>query len=314
MKLFSLIFLILGILFAEEVSVFGAGDLESPSPYGLTSFEKVTLKNKKNLNKFDRKIDDTRSNLEVLNEKIDGIESIVDGDSRKLNTSVLNLKKVSRSIELQNVSLEIIKKDILDINNNIKELKNKFENYSEIQNGNIELLENKIEELTLLLNKMNKDYISKKRFDELVNFINKEASKRNKKTSTSSKQKNQFNQPKKELLENARKLFKKDYFTKAIPIFQYLIEKEYRPAESNYYLGEIWFYRKKYKDAIHHFKTSMMLYDKANYIPRLLLHSAISFERVDDLDNAANFYETLISIYPDTKEAKIAQENLATTN
>ncbi len=314
MKLLSIILFTVSILSAEEVSVFGAGDLESPSPYGLTSFEKVTLKNKNNLNKFDRKIDDTRSNLEVLSERIEGIESIVDGDSRKLNTNVLNLKKFSKSMELQDVLLEEIKRNILDSDTNTNELKNEFENYSKIQNNNIKLLENKIKELTVLVNKINTDYISKKRFNELVNFINKEATKKNKKISTSSKKTNQFNKPKKELLEDARKLFKKDYFTKAIPIFKYLIEKEYRPAESNYYLGEIWFYRKKYKDAIHHFKISMMLYDKAKYIPKLLLHSAISFEKINDLDNAANFYGTLIDVYPDTKEAKIAQDNLVNTN
>ena len=121
---------------------------------------------------------------------------------------------------------------------------------------------------------------------------------------------NNFNKPNIELLQEAKELFKKDYFTKAIPIFKYLITKQYKPAESNFYLGEIWFHRKKYKDAIHHFKTSMMLYDKAKYIPKLLLHSAIAFEKINDLDNSANFYGTLIDVYPQTQEAKQAQINL----
>ncbi len=313
MKLLSLIlFVASGVLFAQEVSVFGAGDLESPAPYGLTSFEKVTLKNKNNLNKFDRKIDDTRSNLEILSERIEGLESIVDGDSRKLNSNVLKLNKVSQDVKIQNSSLEETKDATLYNTNNIEELKNNFEEYSKIQNDNIELLQNKIDELTVLLNNINKNYVSKKRFDELVTFINKQSSKKSKKIS--SKRKKQFDKPKKELLADAKALFKKDYFTNAIPIFTYLIEKKYRPAESNFYLGEIWFHRKKYKDAIHHFKTSMILYDKAKYIPKLLLHSAISFEKINDLDNAANFYGTLIDVYPETKEAKKAQRNLANTN
>ena len=81
---------------------------------------------------------------------------------------------------------------------------------------------------------------------------------------------------KKSMMDEAISLFKKDYFSKAIPIFEELIAANYKPATNNYYLGEIWYYRKKYADAIRHFKTSAMLYDKASYMPKLLLHSRIT--------------------------------------
>ncbi len=112
-------------------------------------------------------------------------------------------------------------------------------------------------------------------------------------------------------MDEAIRLFKKDYFSKAIPMFEELINANYKPATNNYYLGEIWYYRKKYDDAIRHFKTSAMLYDKASYMPKLLLHSAISFEKTKDFSNAANFYSSLIDIYPDSKEAKQAAKNLS---
>jgi TolA-binding protein len=112
-------------------------------------------------------------------------------------------------------------------------------------------------------------------------------------------------------MDEAISLFKKDYFTKAIPMFEELIALNFKPAANNYYLGEIWYYRDKYNDAISHFKTSAMLYDKADYMPKLLLHSAISFEKVKDFANAANFYSSLIDIYPDSKEAKTAVKNLS---
>ena len=69
--------------------------------------------------------------------------------------------------------------------------------------------------------------------------------------------------------------------------------------------------RKKYDVAISHFKKSAMLNDKAAYMPTLLLHSAISFENVKDKDNAKNFYNTLVGLYPDSEESKIAKKNLA---
>ncbi len=313
MKLFSLVFFIFNfVLIAGEVSVFDAGNLESKNPYGLTSSEKVILKNKNELNKFDRKIDDTRSNLDVLNERIDGIESIIDGDSRKLNSTTIELSKLVKKNQLEQESDQIhfdhIKETQTTNINKINLLKEKI-NYLEE-----ELLVVK-ESFNSLLKQVDKDYVTKKQFEELVVFINKEANNRIAQEKAQSKaqaksKKTNFTKSNKKLLKEAKVLFTKDYFTKAIPILEHLISKNYRPAESNFYLGEIWFHRKKYKDAIHHFKTSMMLYDKAKYIPKLLLHSAISFEKVNDLDNAANFYGTLIDVYPQTEEAKEAQKKL----
>lgn len=305
-RLFALIFCIFNIgLLAGEVSVFGAGNLESATPYGLTDSEKVILKNKNKLTKFDRKIDDTRSNIDVLSERIDGIESIVDGDSRKLNSTSNKLSKLILEYEASQILINSINEKQEQSIEEINTLK------EEITTLRFELNKSK-ETLNSLIKQINKDYVTKKQFDELVVFINKQFSKKSKIVNKTAKQK--FTKSKKILLNDAKKLFKKDYFTKAIPIFEYLIEKKYRPAESNFYLGEIWFHRKKYADAISYFKTSMTLYDQAKYIPVLLLHSAISFEKTKDLDNASNFYGTLIDVYPDTAEAKEAQKNLAKLN
>ena len=107
---------------------------------------------------------------------------------------------------------------------------------------------------------------------------------------------------------------KKDYdakvYNSAIPKFEKLIEVNYKPAENNYYLGDMLFKRKKYDQAIVHFKKSAMLNDKASYMPTLLLNSAISFENTKDKDNAKNFYSTLIELYPNSQEAKTAKTNL----
>jgi TolA-binding protein len=286
-KLFSLIVYIFSLtLLADEVSVFGAGDLESNSPYGLTDSEKVILKNKKQLTKFDRRVDGVKSNIELLSERIDGLESIFDGDGRKLNKTAHKLSKLSSQYETDRLLLNKLSKTQKQNTKDINQLK---------------------KTLNSLIKQIDKEYVTKKQFDELVAFINKKFSQ---KTNVKKKTK----KSNKTLLEEAKVLFSKDYFTKAIPIFEQLIKEKYRPAECNFYLGEIWFYRKKYKDAIHYFKTSMMLYDKAKYIPKLLLHSAISFEKTNDLENASNFYGTLIDVYPDTQEAKKAQANLMNIN
>jgi TolA-binding protein len=302
MKIFSLLFFIFNILlFAEEVSVFGAGDLESTDPYGLTSSEKVILKNKNNLTKFDRKIDDTRSNIDLLNERIDGLESIFQGDSVKLNSNIMTLS----NLKIEQESTQLYIEEISKIQ--------KEENQKRIEQ--LKFLKNDFNKLNktfkTLVKEVDKNYVTKKQFDELVTFINNQF-KKNKQVKKSKKIKDKkiFIKPNDVLLLDAKALFKKYYFAKAIPIFKHLVKSKYKPAESNFYLGEILFQRKKYKDAIQYFKKSMTLYDKAKYIPRLLLHSAISFEKLNDLDNATNFYGTLIDVYSQSKEAIEAQKNL----
>jgi len=151
-------------------------------------------------------------------------------------------------------------------------------------------------------------FITRAEFDALKKTLVAKTSKKSKSLTKIKKISSLKN--KKSTMDEAIKLFKKDYFSKAIPMFEELIAVNYKPARNNFYLGEIWYYRKKYDDAIRYFKTSAMLYDKADYMPKLLLHSAISFEQIKDFSNAANFYSSLIDIYPDSKEAKIATKNL----
>lgn len=98
----------------------------------------------------------------------------------------------------------------------------------------------------------------------------------------------------------------KDY-NNAILKFEKLIKINYNPAESNYYLAESWFMKEKYDMAIKHFKMSATLNDKASYLPTLLLHTTISFVKIKDRENAKNFCNTLIELYPNSREAEIAK-------
>ncbi len=296
---------------AAEVSAFGAGDLNSKNPYGLTSTEKNILKNKKTLGNIDSKVKDVKLTLESINERIDGLESIYEGDSQKLNSSSLKLNELIKKVEENSTLTEKHSADIEQILLMQEEIAKSIAN-----------LKKAVGKLSTTVNSINRTYISEKEFKSNMNqFITRaelEALKKNLEQRTSNKttaktnvKKISSSTDKKSMMDEAIRLFKKDYFTKAIPMFEELIAANYKPAENNFYLGEIWYYRKKYDDAIRHFKTSAMLYDKASYMPKLLLHSAISFEKTKDFSNAANFYSSLIDIYPDSKEAKIATKNLS---
>ena len=303
---------------AEEVSAFGAGNLDSKNPYGLNSAEKNILKNKKTLGNIDSKVKDVKYTVESINERIDGLESIYEGDSQKLNESVLKLNEIIKKVEENSTLTEKHSTDIEDLKNVTSQMLIMQEEFAK----SLASLKTAISKLSKTTNTINKSYISDKEFKSNMNqFItraefdalkNSLGVKTSNKTTTNTKTKSVSSPTdKKSMMEEAIRLFKKDYFTKAIPMFEELIAANYKPAANNYYLGEIWYYRKKYDDAIRHFKTSAMLYDKASYMPKLLLHSAIAFEKTKDFSNAANFYSSLIDIYPESKEAKTATKNLS---
>lgn len=307
---------------AEEVSVFGAGNLESKNPYGLNTTEKNILKNKKILGNIDSKVKDVKLTIGSLSERIDGLESIYEGDSQKLNQAVLKLNQLIKNVEENTTLTQKHSTDIENLKTVSTQILAMQEEFIAENKKNIDSLKNAIEKLSKTTNKINSSYISDKEFknnmDQFITRNEFEALKKSLgiKTSSKTKTKTKSNKlssykDKKAMLDEAIRLFKKDYFTKAIPMFEELVAANYKPATSNYYLGEMWYYRKKYADAISYFKTSAMLYDKAPYMPKLLLHSAISFEKTKDFANAANFYSSLIDIYPNSKEAKIAVKNLS---
>jgi len=113
-----------------------------------------------------------------------------------------------------------------------------------------------------------------------------------------------------QLLKSAVSNYRAKRFTKAKESFTTLADKNYKPAETNYYLGEIAYYRKNFEEAIYHYKISVGYYDKASYMPTLLLHTALSFQKLGDDDNAQRFFDTVLSTYPESSQANIAEKYL----
>ena len=283
-----------------EVSVFGAGDLNSPEPYGLTDTEKLIVKNKQIVQNNEKRLKKTNSLIQELQERIEGISSLLDAESVKLNKTYINLNKHKKEFEAYKTTLkaELSKKDetILKLDGALKTLATDVE----ANKKNIVTIKKSFDDIVKLVNEINSKYVTKKEFKQLISILDKRLTKAKKKPKKSNKQ----------LMKEARRLFSKNYLTKAQPLFEELVSKKYRPAESSFYLGEIHFYKKRYKDSLYYFKKSMTLYDKAKYLPKLLLHSAIAFEKLDDMDNAQNFYTTIVELYPNSAEAKEASKKI----
>jgi len=300
---------------AVELSMFDAGDINSDKPYGLTKAEKAAYENKKRLKELNYKFNKLKYSYDEMNQKVQGISSIYENDNESLSKARRTINNINNSVEATNLSIENLKKLSITNSDGLINLEKRLDDFIATQETNNKTVEESLKKITLLLNKINKDYVTNKQFDELVDFVNgKKINKKNVKksvknnTKVKSKTKSISN---KEKFNQAVAMVKKNRLTISIPLWNDLLLAKYKPASSNFYMGEVRFGKKQYEKAISHYKTSMMLYDEAAYIPTLLLHSAISFEKTDDIENAINFYSTLIDTYPSTNEAKKAKKLLS---
>lgn len=83
-------------LISAEPSAFGAGNLNSSQPYGLTSSEKVILQNKNKLKKVVVNSNNQANEVDSLRERIDGLQTIIEGLSKKSQENRLNLKNLDQ--------------------------------------------------------------------------------------------------------------------------------------------------------------------------------------------------------------------------
>ena len=304
----SKIVLILSALFpilsiSAEPSAFGAGNLNSSNPYGLTSNEKVILDTKDKLHKVSLKSNNQANKLDSLRERIDGLQSIVESLSRKAHNNKVNLQKQDEKNTLSSQSI------------------NEYEQrLGEVAEANAKAIEQQkvlILEMTLLLDAINAQYVSKEDFNSLVNDINKfkdliaKELKQGTKKGNKKENKSKFSSMKSsEIYDQAKMYFNKKYYTNAIKNYEYLIKKNYKPAYAHYMIGEMNFKRKNYANAITYFKKSSSLYSKASYMPNLMLHTAISMSRTGDENHATLFFEAIVAKYPNSNEAKEAKNYL----
>ncbi|QOG11754.1 tetratricopeptide repeat protein [Arcobacter sp. FWKO B] len=292
-------------LFSAEVSVFGAGNLDSPNPYGLTQSEKKILETKNKVETVDTTVRVVKSDIQLINERLQGLESIFEGEGNKLHNVSLSLNKIDAQSSKNQTDIE-----------SLKGVVNQLLAMQEENLKNIAELKKAIGEIAKQSDHINKNYLSRNEFEKnMQQFVTKQefssTSKQSQPTQQTQTQTQslQFDgKSNEDLFNEGKALFDKRLFTQAIPIFEHLVEKRFKPAESNYLLGQMWFVRKDYEKALSYFKTSALLYDKGYWMPQLLLNSAISFQNMKDIDNASKFFNTLIQAYPDSKEAAEAKK------
>ena len=95
--------------------------------------------------------------------------------------------------------------------------------------------------------------------------------------------------------------------------FQELIErypKSENADNAQFWIGEIYYREKWYKKAILEYEKVIEKYPKGNKVPAALLKQGLAFENIGDKANSRIILEDLIKRYPESSEAKIAQEKV----
>ena len=272
------------VALTNEPSAFSAGDINSPNPYGLTSSEKKILQS-------NQKVSEVKAELGTVSEQLEGMRSVIDG----YNNKIARMDEKMRTLEAENLKL-----------------KEYLEDNRKIQADNQEKVKAVLGELGSLIDSINKNYVPKEKFDQLVNEVRgkgkatttAEASKTVDPKAKTLTPKELANKDSATLIKEADELYEKKSYTEAKVLYAELLNRNYKPAKVNFTLGEIAFNQKSYTSAIEHYKTSISMFDKAAYTPTLLYHTASSFEKLGKTKEAQNFYKALKDGYPDSPEAK----------
>lgn len=282
-------FLLSLIASASEPSVFGAGDLNNPNPYGLTHEEKLILENKKELQTVIQKNNAQNAKVESVTERLDGMQGILEGLGQRSNEHALLLQKLQEKATVESnvsVSLEDVSKQVSANAENIAQFKTL------------------LEELSLVVDGINSNYVTKEQFSALIKQL-KVSVPASDKAAIPVKMDNAA------IEKEANRLFSQQKYSEAELYFEQMVQKKHKVAEALFMIGETRFERKNYKEAVSNYKESASRNEKAGYMPTLLLHSGLSMEKMGDSATAKAFYQATISKYGGSGAAKEAQERLS---
>ena len=246
--------------------------LAEPSVYGNGN-SGAFYSPKKSITQNKKTIASLKREIAQQNERIDGLSSIVEG----LSATVNELQHSASSKTVVGGSTD-----------------------------NTDLLK----ELGMMIDKINGDYVSKAELQKALRSKNIYVPSGNTKAKDVKPKDSLEGKSTKSLYSEGVRHFVKKRYAEAKKRFTITDTKGHKPAASNYYLGEIAYYTKKYEDAIFYFKKSAGLYDQASYIDTLLLHTAVSLEKNGEKAQAKAFYENIIANYAGKKSASIAKKKL----
>jgi len=279
---------------ASEPSAFGAGNLDSDEPYGLTATEKKIVENQKSLQTAKRQSQENSTQLQSLRDRLDGLQTVIEGLTEKVQENKMALGGVAE----EKTATQQRDEKIAALEESIR-----------ASETNIATLKTLLESLATQVDAINTNYVSKDEFNRFIDEINKFKSDLSKtlKSTGSAKTDDSFSSlSNTALAAEAKKNYDNLHFNTAIPMYEELVRRNYKAAYAHFMIGEMWHYRKQWDKALSYYKESADRSSKTSYMPTLMLHSAECMKHLGDTENAKKFLQTLQAKYPGTREAEKA--------
>ena len=284
MNFFVFLILTSAVLFSREPSAF-----ESQS--GATKNELKSLR--EYVDSYTDKIISMERQMQNLNTSFEGLSSVnhsqssklkevnddidrIDNKSGAINKDIIELKS---KMEVQDESIKLLSDSLSNIKNSISQIRDMLKDIENDANKSEQIPKEVFDEDKNKVNGIENDFIRDVNKAEMI-------------------------------FKEARSMTYNNRFKEAIDRYKWLIEVNYKKAEATYMLGNIAYAQNKYNYALYYYKESASIDDKAKYMPRLLLNTANSFRVLNDIDNAKKFYNSLISLFPNSTEVKEANRHL----
>ncbi len=290
-----------------------------PSAFELQSgATKKDMRDLKDIADFTRSvISDFQNKIANLEQSVDGLKTVYEGISlTSRQDSVMLKNQVDKIQNLQDIveSYQISQKSQIELVKNLKA-------QVEANTNNIEQINDKLDKLSEAFLQANDEILKQISVlsEQALTLQNNIQGIQNQpiiqsiqeKDNKSSLNKYNFSTDDSKNLNEAKNLLRQKRNEDAKAYFEYLIDRKFAIAESSYYLGEIYYARKEYNEALPYYKTSASLDSKATYMPILLWHTAWSFKYLNDQDNYIKFLKTLVALFPNSEQGKKAQDILS---
>lgn len=303
---------------------FGFFVLLNAEPSAFESQSGATKKDIKNLKESSLNLSsilvDLQARIEALEQVQYGLQSLYDGQNQKIQKLLLDFETQAILLnELQNKA-DLFKDQLTQI----IEIQQKLESEQQKFSLTFDEVWKKLREVTQIGSDLN--LVISQEFELIREELKKQAdvilgnqdgiqklSSEIERFYADKKKLNEQNafkryEKKSDVLKEAKKLYSSKQIDDAKVRFSWLIEQNYQKAEANYYLGQIAYQHKHYEDAIFYYKESATIDDKAEYMPMLMLNTIRSFSALKDEQNVLRFVDSLLALYPKSKEAEEAKK------
>lgn len=195
-------------------------------------------------------------------------------------------------------------------NDAIAKISAKMDENLHLQNENFDKVGKTINDLATVVDEIRQTYVTK---DDLNATLATLKEKDAPKTTESTEQKvdpkaepKEGKNPKEVRFSQGASLVEKGQFIKAQKIFESLKSENYNLEGCYFYLGEIAFASRDYRNANTMYQKSLDINANSAYVPKILLHAGTVSQRSGDHAGAKKVFDTLLEVYPNTPEASEA--------